>query len=105
MHSRVDHVFAVLCYKYNEPQLGNQSVRYIYTRRCNIFDIFVNPIMLLVIYLANPRDISRTITHGRCQNIVEEVCGVAMVVDASTWTLRTTERMIERGGGGKWCTG
>ncbi len=50
-------------------------------------DIFVEPIMLLVIYLANPRDISRTITHGHCQHIVEEVCGVAMVVGVSTWTL------------------
>jgi len=57
------------------------------TDRCNIFDIFVEPIMLLVKYLANPRDISRTITHRRCQHIVEEVCGVAMVVGASTWTL------------------
>jgi hypothetical protein len=91
VHSRLDHVFAVLWYKYKEPLLGNQSVivkpRYFYTRRCNIFDIFVKPITLLVIYLANPRDISRTITHGRWQHMVEEVCGVAMVVDASTWTL------------------
>jgi hypothetical protein len=42
--------------------LGNQGIIivkpcYFYSRRCNIFDIFVNPIMLLVIYLANPRDI------------------------------------------------
>ena len=59
--------------------------------------------MLLVIYLANPRDISQTITHGRCQHIVEEVCGVAnggLCVDMDAIIMvRTTERMIERGGG------
>ena len=61
-----------------KPLLGNQSVivkpRYFYSRRCNIFDIFVVPIMLLVIYLANPRDILRSITHGRCQQHAKEQC-------------------------------
>ena len=39
--------------------------------------------MLLVIYLANPWDMSRTITHGRWQHIVQEVCGVKVVVDGA----------------------
>ena len=109
VHSRLDHV----CGHFEmEPLLGNHSVivkpRYFYSRRCYIFDIFVEPIMLLVIYLANPWDISRTITHGRCQHIVKRSAG-------SQWwwvrpqdaiiMVRTTERMIERGGGEQWCTG
>ena len=73
------------------PLVGNQGIivnpRYFYSRRCNIFDIFVEQIMLLTIYLSNPRDILRTIDHVHCQHIVEEVCGVKVVVGASKWTL------------------
>ncbi len=36
-------------------------------------------------YLGNPQDILQTIDHGRCQHIVEEVCGVKVVVGASKW--------------------
>jgi len=38
-------------------------------------------------YLSNPRDISQTIDHVHCQHIVEEVCGVKVVVGASKYTL------------------
>jgi hypothetical protein len=74
-----------------ESLVGNQGIivspRYFYSRRCNIIDIFVKQIMLQAIYLGNPRDITRTIDHGGCQHIVEEVCGVKVVVGASKWTL------------------
>ena len=38
-------------------------------------------------YLTNPQDILQTVDHGHCQHIVEEVCGVTVVVGGSTWTL------------------
>ena len=38
-------------------------------------------------YLGNPQDKLQTIDHGRCQHVVEEVCGVKVVVGESKWTL------------------
>jgi hypothetical protein len=53
-----------------------------------MFGIFVHQILLVTIYLTSPQDtISRTFDHGRYQHIVEEVCGVKVVVGASKWTL------------------
>ena len=73
-----------------EPLVGNQGIivnpRYFYSRRHNIFDIFVEQIMLHRQYLGNQQDKSETIDHRHCQHIVEEVCGVKVVVGVSKWT-------------------
>jgi hypothetical protein len=37
------------------------NLHHFYRSRRNMFDIFVQQIMLLTIYLANPRDILRTV--------------------------------------------
>jgi len=39
--------------------------------------------MLQAIYLSNPQYKLRTIDHVCCQHIVEEVCGVKVMVGAS----------------------
>ena len=73
------------------PLVGNQGVivnaGHFYSRCSIIFNIFVKKLMLLLLYLANPPKILQTITHGRCQHDEEEVCGVTVVVGASTRTL------------------
>ena len=73
------------------PLVENRDVivnaGHVYSSRRKMFNIFVKQLMLLTIYLANPQYISRTIDNRRCQHIVEEVSGVAMVVGASTWRL------------------
>jgi len=73
------------------PLVGNQgiivNVHHFYSRCSIIFDIFVEQLMLTKLYLANPPEISRTITHGHCQHDGEEVCGVTVVVGASTRTI------------------
>jgi hypothetical protein len=63
------------------------NLHHFYSSRCNMINIFVQQIMLLTIYLANPLDISQTFDHRHCQHIVEEVCGIKVVVGACTWTL------------------
>ena len=89
VHSHLDHVFTIsLIWNPWSETRASLSTRAIFTvGRCNNFDIFVEQIMLHRQYLGNPQDILQTIDHGRCQHIVEEVCGVKVVVGASKWTL------------------
>ena len=73
------------------PLVGNRGVivnlHHFYSIKCNMFNIFVQQIMLLTIYLANPQNILQTVDHGHHQHIVEEVCGVMVVFGATTWKL------------------
>ncbi len=49
-----------------------------------LFDIFVEQLMLVKIYLANPQDVLQTIDHRCPEHIVEEVGGMGAVVGVST---------------------
>ena len=90
MQNHLDHVF-LMSLIYMTPLVGSQGIivnaHHFYSRLGIIFDIFVKQLMLPTIYLANPQDISQTIDYGHCQHDGEEVCGVGVVVGASTWTL------------------
>jgi hypothetical protein len=58
------------------PLVGNQGVivnaHHFYSGLCIIFDIFVEQLMLPVMYLTNHCEISQTIDHGHCQHAKEQ---------------------------------
>jgi hypothetical protein len=58
------------------PLVGNRGiivkVRHFYSSMCELLNIFVEPHMLLTIYLANPCAILRTINQGHHQHAKEQ---------------------------------
>ena len=82
-----------------KPLVQNQSVivnaHHVYSRRCNIFDIFVEQLMLAAMYLANPRDISQTVDHRRCQHAKKQ-CASGFTLPNGRWYLQKNPNLTVR---------
>jgi hypothetical protein len=91
VRSRLDHVI-LLSLIYDTP--GREPGRHCQRTPFLLFtvDVVSSSTFLRATYVTEvisrqPTGISRTITHGHCQHDGEEVCGVTVVVGASTRTI------------------